>query len=684
MELLALLSNSDDFIIPAVKSTLKKYTVYPLKTIEELEELYSNIPLNLLIIDTLTHRMSTLDEFLNKHDDDIVLLITSEKIDKCTKETLPKSVFDCIDTDTLKSDLPAIVERALERQRFKNELRLIKESRDLISPMQMQSYAKSEPETITRDFLSPRYDPVSGGRYIQEKVIINFAKLLTCSFDMRKLFDHFIESVMEIARVSRMSVLIKDKEEFRVKTHYGLDPYIADNLRLGSDSALVSWLSKTGRIMNKPVTFADSITVNIKKEMELLQCVVSFPMVYKGKLIGILNIDNKITEEQFYREELEIIYILCNYLAAAIKDIDHYHQMWYQKEFTNNLLSSMNSGMIAIGKDEKVTIFNQQASEILNLDTDAMVGSDLRALPSPLGDILFETMEKGTSYKRYEVTVHPREIPLGINSYRLTDEQHDPIGAGIIFSDLSDSIKLEKQHRRADQLEAVNDMMAKIAHEVRNPLTSIQTYTQLLNERYSDDELKSFFITTVGDSINRLTVLIDKLVSFSSTQSYNLKKEDVNTILTEAANFIEKHLPDTHKITSGSMNKVISINADKKQLIKAMYYLVLSIIDRTPDGTTIEINTGEVREDEPFIKIELSYSGGQSLEDRKEVLLKPLLDINHLGTELNVPISHKIIDGHRGSLDLLSHPDMSAFIISLPIVERKSKNVSVKEGQAGE
>ena len=68
MELLALLSNNDDLIIPDVKNALKQYTVYPLKTLEELEELYSNIPLNLFLIDSISHKLSSLGDFLNKMD----------------------------------------------------------------------------------------------------------------------------------------------------------------------------------------------------------------------------------------------------------------------------------------------------------------------------------------------------------------------------------------------------------------------------------------------------------------------------------------------------------------------------------------------------------------------------------------------------------------------------------------
>lgn len=676
MELLALLSDSDDVIIPHVKKALHQFTVYPLKTLEELEDLYSNIPLNLVLIDGDSHKLHTLGDFLNKLDENKVVLITPDKPDKYEMDNLPNSVFECVYAGTLMNDLPVVVRRALERQRFQNELRLIKQTQDIVRPEQVQVINRGEIES------SPaRYDSGPSGKYIHEKVIVNFARMLTVSFDMRRLLDHFIDSVMEIARVSKMSVMLKDKSGFHVRAQYGLDPYIADNITLGKDSALASWLTKTGRILQKPVSFVNTSSVSIAGEMEALQCLISFPMIYKGKLIGIFNIDNKVTEEHFYREELEIIYVLCNYLAAAVKDVDLYHQMWYQKEFTNNILSSMSSGMIAIDRDEKITIFNQQASDILNVDPAHIIGRDLRALPSPLGDILYETMVTGKMYKRFEVDLNPTKLPLGINSYRLIDEQRNPIGAGIVFSDLSDSRKLEEQRNKAEKLRAVNDLMAKIAHEVRNPLTSIQTFTQLLNEKYGDDDLNKFYISTVSQSIRMLDSLIDKLVTFSSSQNYNFEKVDINDFINETAAFILKNIPETHKFSKQLTDKTLYINIDRKNLIKSVYYLVLSIIDRTPDGIIITMSASATVQEVPSVEMIISYEGDALIREGKQNLLTPLLDIKHLGTELNIPISHKIIEGHGGSLDIKSTDGLNSFIIKLPILDRRSANISIQGGR---
>jgi nitrogen-specific signal transduction histidine kinase len=675
MKLLALLSNRDDSIVPDVKSALKRYTVYPLKTFEELEDLYSNIPLNLLLIDTTSHKLSSMSDFLNKLDNDRVVLIAPDKLDKYTKDSLPRSIYDSIDAGSIKAELPVIVERVLEKQQFENELRLLKKSKEAISQSQMR--VSRRPDT---ELFSGRCNPDPSGRYIHEKVVVNFAKMLTASFDMQKLFNHFIDSVMEIARVSKMSIMLRDKDVFQIKNHYGLDPSLADNIQLRKDTALASWLARTGRIINKPVNFLGSESVTIKNEMEILQCSVSFPLIHRGKLIGIFNIDNKITEEPFYAEEMEIIYVLCNYLAVAVKDIYLYHSIWYQKEFTNNIISSMSSGMIAIDREEKITIFNQQASGILKISSSDIIGKDLRSLPSPLGDLLYETMVTGKTYKRYEVTINPADMPIGINSYRLHDEQQNPVGAGIVFSDLSDSRKLAEQRRKMEQLKTVNDLMAKIAHEVRNPLTSIQTYVQLLHEKQVNDELQRFYISTVSQSINRLDSLIDKLITFSDTQDYCLNCEDINELMSEAADLISRNIPVTHKFTIQPIDKPFYVNADKRQLVKAIYYLVISIIDKSPDGTSIKMSTSMYMEGPPSAEILITYDSEESIEERKQELLKPFFDIKNLGSELNVPISNKIIEGHGGCLDIKSKEGINTYIIKLPILDRSGTTVSSKGG----
>lgn len=660
MELLALLSKRDGEIISDIKAVLREYTVYPLRTVGELEDLYANIPLSLVIIDTLSYKLSSISKLLHKFEDNMVILITTENLDRHTIVELPKSVYTWVDSSSIKNTLPPIVERAIERQRLKNEIVLLKKS-------QKSSEIKDGGYLSRGVRLIQDTTTASSNIYLWEKTLINFARMLNVNFDMKKLFNFFMDSIMGITRVNKMSVMLKDEEEFSIISQYGLDPHLTESIKLRKDGSLPIWLTRTGRIIHKPDSSTDTASVKIKSEMELLQCSFSFPMLHKGKLIGIFNIGDKITGEPFYKEELEIIYMFCNYLAAAVKDIDLYHQIWYQKEFTKNILSSMHSGVIAIDKDAKVTIFNQKASEILKLDPLKITGGDLKVLPSPLGDILYETMISGISYNRYETQVSNDNIPVGINSCRLLDKNQNPMGASIIFSDLSDSKRLEEEKKRAEKLEIINNLVAKIAHEVRTPLTSIKTYIQILSEKYKDDEdLYNFFMATVLQSIHKLDTLIDQLVIFSNKSDYNLNKEEASLVINEAVDYILKNMPRGYKLLNQGFEGFVQINVDKRLFIRAIFYLILYIIDRVNKGTLITINGRAVMQAPSYIEILIRYNGESKTAWESQDLLKPLSDINNLGTELNVPISKKIIEGHNGSIVTKSEDNTNIFVIRLP------------------
>jgi len=674
MDLIALLS-SDEKVINSVRDLLKKYIVHPVRTREEAEELQGKMPVALFIIDafTVSHTLSSLKDFLLKLDDGSAVLISSKKPDKFKGEKHPKSVFDYIEMGSIMADLPAAVERALEIQRLKIEIKLLRRPGDVSISGDIPVCSK------------PGEEASHAGRYLHEKALINFAKMLTVSFDMRELLIHFMDSVNEIVRINKMSVMLRDGDVFYVKTHYGLDPHLADSLKLTKDSALAGWLAGAGRIMQKPAGPSDAVSVSIYRDMELLRCSFAFPIIHNGKLIGIFNIDHKITGGPFYREELEIIYVLCNYLAAAVKSVDLYNQMWRQQDFTNNMLSCMSSGMIAINRDEKITIFNQQASEILGMGAAGIIGGDLRRLPPPFGDILHETIATGRSYKRYEAEISASKLPVGINSFWLLDEHQSPIGAGIVFTDLSDSKKLQEQMMRAEKLEAVNDLMAKIAHEVRNPLTSIQVYAQLINEKYGDDdELRSFYTSSVSQSIRRLDGLIDKLVTFSITQDYNFNKEDVELLIDNAAAHVSKNIPPEYKFEKGEIESSLFIEADRKFFTKAIYYMVLNIIEKAPAGTLITAGAKSFAYGAPSVEISLRYYGIELTDEEKESLLGPLTDLDNLSVGLNLPISRKIIEAHNGSLNIKSENGVNVFIIRLPLIERRNAAISIDRGKLNE
>lgn len=647
MEILALLSNRDE-IVAAVKNSLREYPVYPAATVSELEELLISFPEAIIMLDGFAVKATQAEELMTTNRN-LFLILADEgfNINSLTRTA------EVVDAKNLLKELPKIVKRMLDRKQLEQEIHTLKAEQ---KKHEIDSDRHDAPQVID--------SPIK--RFMHEQVLLNFAKTLTVNFNTKKLLDHFLDSVMEIIRVNKMSIMLRGKNVFKIKAHIGMDPYFVDNIKLTNENSLIKWLAGHGRILSRAAHGKNSLYPNIAKEMELLQCVFSFPMVYKGKLIGVFNIDSKITGDPFYKEELEVIFMLCNYLSAAIKDIDSYHQIQYQKDFTKNILSNMNSGVITINAEERISVFNQRASEILKLNAMDLLGADLRKLPSPLGDMLFETMIEGRSYTRHETTIHPGNVPLGINSYRLTDEDRKPIGAVIVFTDLSDFKKLEEEKRKTEKLEAINNLVGKIAHEIKNPLTSIQTFTQLLDEKYADEEFRRFFSLSVMQSIQQLNSLIDKLALFSSPLDYHPGVFSVNEIISDAVNSSWKDLPQGVRLMKEPLENDLYVRVDRNLFIKALYYLILAAAEKSPKEDFIFLQAVEKADRSEAVEIRVRFSGSPLSEEEKEMLLKPLLDIDAFGIELNVPISQKIIEDLNGTLSIGSGSSGNALVITLP------------------
>lgn len=668
MEIIAIFSERDSSLLKQTRDLLGKYTVYFVSSREELDDIADHITISLFILDISSHRVKWVSDVIGKFDEGSVIIIFAEESDIPSANDLPPSVYGLVNRKEIEEELPPLVEHALEKQRLCHELKLLR-------------HRKTGAGSSGSAYQSLVGDTGSGVEYARESTLMHFAKILSAGFDLKGILAHFMNAVMEIARVSRMSVMLKEGDEFCIRSHRGLDPFVTKHLRLKSDSTLISRLREKGGIQELPSLPDTADLASIRHDMELLRCSFSLPLIHNGRLIGIFNVGSKITAEPFDRHEIEMIFMLCDYLADAVADCDLYHRICEEERFTKNILASMHSAMIVINGDGKITVFNKKAAKILHCDVSDMVGSDVHSLPSPLGDILNETMVTGSSYQRFETQLASSGKLIGITSYKLCEGGGAPRGAGIVFADLSDSIRVDEEQRRSERMLVIHDLMSKIAHEVRNPLTSIQTYAQLIDEKYGDDdELKQFYQSSVIHSIHRLNDFIDRIVTFSMSHDYHLRPEDVNMLLDEAVLYISKHMQPGYRVFRENRSDNVFIKADRPLLIKAIYYLIMTIADMSDEGTVIRLFSHIVNEP-PRVEIHVLYGGREIPEKERVRFLGPMSDEEIIFSDLAIPISRRIIEKHEGSLDIRTEKNGNTFIITLPSLEANSATISVKEGE---
>lgn len=582
-----------------------------------------------------------------------ILAIVPQEITERDKEEHLDRVYDCIRKPISATDLTHAVSRALERRRLLQETKL----------MRVQLEKTSTPLFPER-VLVPSIQ-------IHERTLREFSKALSASFDVKRLLDSFMDAITEMFRVSKISILLLDESnrEYRIEVFRGLHPGLTKDLRFPRDEGIAQWLRTQGRILKlEDVTDRPSCPPNleIKRELEILHAVVSIPLATKGKLIGILNLGEKVTGAPFTNEELETLFTLAGHVAVAVEDIFLYQEIKYQKEFTDSILERMDNGLITINELEKVTIFNPKAEEILEYKAKEVIGRDLRILPSPLGDMLFETMRTGKNYEKFEVEIKSPKLPLEVSTRQLLGANGKPVGSLMLVSDLRLKKNLESEKAKADRLEFLNTLIAGIAHEIKNPLSSVRTCVQLLQEKHDDAEFREFFQTTVSKEVDRVNDLIEKFVKLTQPIEVELSLEDVHSILDEVlASLKNGEISQNIRISTRYRASLPQVKADRRELSKGLSYIIHNAVEAMPQGGNLTVST---LSDSEFVKITISDTGSGIPKEQIENIWDPLFSTKNRGVGLGLPISRKIIVEHGGKIEVKSDQDKGAtFHICLPI-----------------
>jgi PAS domain-containing protein len=415
-----------------------------------------------------------------------------------------------------REELCQVIEQALEKQHLLEELASVR------------SQAGAQPAPVNP---KPNSD-VSLSRIGQ--ILRDFAKAFSAKSDLHRALNLFLDAIGEFLRPSRMSILVRNttSREFEIRAHRGLQPQIAEGLRLRGNEGLPLWLMTEARILHRAEVEAHLHTptyLDVHREMQALRTVASIPLIASGSLVGILNLGERVTGLPYTDDELEILFGLACQVAVSIQDINLHEELQSQKTCIENILAHMRSGVITIGTDEKIRIYNHQAAEILGKPPAEVIDEDLRHLPSPLGDLLYETLAQGVTYHKHQVTLAADKRPLQVSTYQIFDELRRVAGSTLVFEDLTAQKQLNEEQRRADQLDFLHKFVGRMAHEIKNPLVSIKTFVELLEYQYEDPELRDQFFHIVKYDVQNLDRITEKLLNFANKRSYRFEYGDLNS-----------------------------------------------------------------------------------------------------------------------------------------------------------
>src|SRR4030042_5433803 len=321
------------------------------------------------------------------------------------------------------------------------------------------------------------------------------------------------------------------------------------------------------------IIYARRITQPISK---LVQTTIS---AAQGNLNQVIDIHTRDEIEELGRNfshMIQQIQIHGNELENRLREITSL------KAYTDNILSSMTNGLITIDLNQNIVTLNQMAERILKKRKEEMMDLPLdRALSPehPIYKIMFETLllEKGIFHSEMDLKRDGEDLWVIASTSLLTDGDGKKIGALAVFQDITEIKALEEKLRQGDRLAALGTLSAGLAHEIRNPLSAIKTFVQLLPKKVENPSFMEKFNITVPREVDRINHLVEDLLELTRKRVRPLVDLKVDSLLHQVIDLHGKELKRRQIAFEDHLNKtILPVHGDAETLYRAFSNLIIN------------------------------------------------------------------------------------------------------------
>jgi nitrogen-specific signal transduction histidine kinase len=324
--------------------------------------------------------------------------------------------------------------------------------------------------------------------------------------------------------------------------------------------------------------------------------------------------------------------------------------------------------VVTIGHDQRVRTLNLRAAEILEADPDAVVGQDLRVLPAPLGEILYDTLHTGQPRPNAEVRITPRGLWIEVSAYPVRRDESIG-GAVLVFEDRTVEKERAAQKREAEQFELLTRVIAQFADETRTPLVSINTFMELIDERFDDPEFRRHFSSIVRRDVRRVVQVFEKLTGLVSQGDLNFNTVDVHSVVAKAtmvemAN--ETGEPIELRVTRDP--GPLFVKVDPAQLTKAFAYLIRYLGQHSPEHATVSLSVSQHKERDGDVSVQIAIRSETATVPVQHLdrLFDPVRMAQEHLIDIGPAVSQRIVEALGGRLELRQSQHDFAFIVRLP------------------
>jgi two-component system sensor histidine kinase PilS (NtrC family) len=353
--------------------------------------------------------------------------------------------------------------------------------------------------------------------------------------------------------------------------------------------------------------------------------------------------------------------------SGALEDLQILHE---------NIIQSISSGLITTGLNGRITLVNNAAQKLLERRPDQLLGNPVTGLfldLLPNGESRTHAEVRFDTPKNFRKTVRVRVAPLNV-------PDRGPLGYLYALDDLTEIRRLEREVRLQDRLAAVGRLAAAIAHEIRNPLTSIAGSVSMLSGVPELGEEHRRLLDIVTRESQRLNGIITDFLAYSRGKKYNFEKADLVQLLEDTITLVR------HRMTAESTGITIEcqfaapeawVLADGDRIKQVFWNFSENAIRAMRDGGTLKVAIENLGND---WQVSFADTGTGMTPQQTEKIFEPFQSEFEGGTGLGLAVVYQIVQAHEGKVWARSKPGLgTTFVLRLRRLDAEREDVRTPE-----